>query len=106
MTQLGLLFLGALAAMMSAAGLFGRFEDRWTNVVLAFAGSVVWGVFGISSFDVIVHSTAYSRQSEPMLPLAYLGVGFAVVVGLFGIRLLLVAVGGEVEETGEEGMSL
>lgn len=104
MTELTLVFIGALAAVLSGTGLFARFQDDATNVVLSFAGAITWGAFGISSFDVIVHSSAYATQSEPILPLAYLGIAFSVIVGLFAVYQLLKLVQGEAEATTEETM--
>lgn len=104
MTQLALLFLGVLAVLLSGSGLLGQFADDATPVVLAFAGAITWGAFGISSFDVIVHSSAYSTQSEPILPLAYLGIAFSIIVGVFAVYQLLQLIQGEAESTSQETM--
>jgi len=104
MTVLALVFIGTLATALSWAGLFGPLPQDGTNAAVSFAASVLWGVFGISAFDVIVHSTAYSSISEPIEPLAFMGIAFSLVVGLFSVKQLLAAVRGEVESTSEESI--
>lgn len=80
MTDLALVWLGTLAAV-ATAGLFVSFADRWTEFVVDVLAMVLWGVFGISSFDVIVGESP--TASEPILPLAYLGIGLAAAVGVY-----------------------
>lgn len=104
MTQLALIFMAGLATLLSGAGLLGPFPDEETKVVMSFAGAIVWGGVGISSFDVIVFSSAYASQSEPIYPLVYLGFGLAVIVALFSFLKLLKLVQGEVESTTEESI--
>jgi len=104
MTQLALVFMGVLAATLSGLGLLGPFNDDGTNVILSFIGAVVWGFFGLSSFDVIVFSSAYASQSEPIMPLVFLGVGLSIVVGVFSFHTLLKGVKDETEATTEGNM--
>lgn len=87
MTQLALLFLGALAGVTSI-GLFMR-TDAPTKVVLSFTAAVLWGVFGMSAFDVIIVSESHVVRSEPILPLAYLGLGLAFAATGFAIMQLI-----------------
>lgn len=88
MTQLALLFLGAFASALGYLGMFKQFSggDRWTRVLLLFASAIVWGLFGMGSYDVIVGSdNMVTTVSEPIMPLVYLGFGTAFIVALFGV---------------------
>lgn len=104
LTELTLVFLGSLATVLSGAGLFGPFTDDATNVIMSFAGALLWGAFSISSNDVVVHAGADGLVSEPMLPLVYLGLGFSIIVGLFTMLQLLRVVQDETESTTEESI--
>jgi hypothetical protein len=89
MTQPVLLFIGALATL-ATIGMFVGFADDWTGVVVAFAASLLWGIFGISSFDVILQETGVSMVVT-YWPLVIIGVGFALMTGIFAIMELLFA---------------
>lgn len=78
------LFLGVFAAAAST-GLFINFDDG-SGVVLGFLGAITWGLMGLSAFDVYVDDAA--TVSEPIYPLVYLGLGLAMVVGLFALARL------------------
>jgi len=99
MTVLALVFIGTLAVVLSWAGLFGPLPQDGTNAAVSFAASVLWGVFGISAFDVIVDVSEGVVVSRSMEPLAFMGIAFSLVVGLFSVKQLLGAVRGEVEAT-------
>lgn len=97
MTQSALLFLGSFATGLAYLGLFKNFsgEDRWTRVLLLFSSAMVWGVFGLSSYDVIIATTEtapLTTRSEPILPMVYLGFGLAFIVTLFGVYELFQAI--------------
>lgn len=95
MTQLALVFLGSLATLATAGSLLN--VDQATRVVMMFGASILWAWFGMSSFDVIVRDTGFASASEPILPLAYLGIGLAIVVGIGAIWSLLQLMRSETE---------
>lgn len=95
MTELALLFIGALATL-ATVGMFMDFRDLWTPVIVSFAAAMLWGLFGMSSFDVIVRDTSFAEASEPILPLVWLGFGFAFATGMFWLWQLKNALAGEV----------
>jgi len=97
MTQLMLMFVGVLA-LFATFGLFYDFRDRWTGVLVGFTASILWGVFGISAFEVTVVGDAVTHGFE-MMPLVIVGVGLAFVTALFALSDLLTGVGSEVRET-------
>lgn len=97
MTEGALLFLGALATL-ATLGLFANFDDRWTGVVVTFLAAILWGLFGMSAFDVIVRETTFADSSEPIMPLVYLGFGLAFIIAIYGFYDLLSAAGSEVNE--------
>jgi hypothetical protein len=100
MTQSVLLSLGAFATGLGYLGLFKTFGggDRWTRVLLLFASAIVWGLFAMSSYDVIVRETSFASASEPILPLVYLGFGLAFIVALFGVSELLKAMAADASD--------
>jgi uncharacterized membrane protein YuzA (DUF378 family) len=96
MTQSALLFMGSLAALVGYLGLFKRFDDNWTPVLLIFGSAMLWGAFGLSAGDVIVSvSDTGATSSEPIFPLFYLGIGLAFVMALFGVFELITAFGSD-----------
>jgi uncharacterized membrane protein YuzA (DUF378 family) len=97
MTQLTLVFLGALATL-ATLGLFVEFDDRWTSILVEFLAAILWGLFGMSAFDVIVTEHVSPPVSEPILPLAYLGIGLAFIVALYGFYDLIQGFGAEASE--------
>lgn len=103
MTQPALLFMGFLATV-AGIGVFLDFGDDATRVILAFLSAAVWSMFGIGSFDVIVRESSFASQSEPIMPLVFLGVGMAAIFGLFGLYSLLMATKTEVEATSDSNM--
>lgn len=103
MTQAALFFIGGLA-VLTTIGLFVNFQDRWTSVIVSFLAAVLWGVFGLSAFDVIVVDSFASVISEPIMPLVVLGFGMAFVVGVFWLFELSQAIGGEAGMTDAEGI--
>lgn len=86
MTQTALVILATLATLTSGA-LFKEFGDRWTRTLLLITSSLLWGIMGISAFDVRMQSTleANIATDEPIMPLVFVGVGLAMVVGVFAI---------------------
>lgn len=103
MTQLGLMMMGGIATL-ATIGMFKDFGDDETRVIMSFGASVLWGFFGMSSFDVIVRSTSYASASEPITPLAYMGIGLSIITGFFAIWMLLMLVKSETSATDLEGM--
>lgn len=99
MTQLLLAWLGTLAAAVSFLGLFVDGFDRWTSVLLTFLGAALWAGVGLGGFDVIVRNSAVATASEPVLPVAYAGIGLSVLVALYGMYDLLLGVSAETDET-------
>lgn len=97
MTETALLFLGAFA-MLATAGMFLSFDDGWTNVVLGFFAALLWGFFGITSFDVLVVETYYATRSEPIMPFVVLGVGLAGIIALYSIWQAFDQLGDDVDE--------
>lgn len=94
MSQLALLWVGTLAALLSFFGLFKSFDDNWTPVLLIFTGAILWGVFGLSAGDVLI-PTGSGTTSESMLPLLFVGLGLAMITALFGIGELVTAFGSD-----------
>jgi hypothetical protein len=103
MTQLALMFMGALATL-GTIGLFLNFQDDMTRGLVGFAGSVVWFLFGISSFDVIVVDSYAATKSEPIMPLVFVGFGFGAVVALFSLKAIFDGIGDEASTVESELM--
>lgn len=98
MTELTLVFLGSLATL-TTIGMFVDVFDRWTSLLVTFLASILWATFGLSSFDVIVRDAAYASASEPITPLAYLGIGMAMIIGVYGMADLVVGISEEASDT-------
>lgn len=96
-TQTSLLFLGALA-LLATLGMFVDFGDRWTRVLVSFMAAVLWGVFGISAFDVIILDNFAATRSEAQMPLVFVGMGFALMTGMYALADLVKGIGGETED--------
>jgi len=64
MPQLSLLFIGAFAAVTGFIGLSYDFEDEWTGPLLVFVSSILWGLFGMSGFDVLVPAGSETTSME------------------------------------------
>jgi drug/metabolite transporter (DMT)-like permease len=93
MTEPALLFIGSLAALLGFYGLFKEYDDNWTPVLLTFTSAILWGVFGLSSRNVIVPDAGTSHQTEPIEPLFFVGLGLAFMTVLFGLQQLVSAFG-------------
>ena len=96
MTQSMLLFIGGLATL-TTLGMFKDWGDDWTGVLVAFTAAILWGVFGVSSFDVIIVRDA-TVTSVSSLPVVVIGVAFAIITGIYAIMELLYGFGGEASE--------
>lgn len=107
MTQNALLFMGIFATGLGYLGLFKTFsgDDRWTRVLLLFASAIIWGVFGLSSNDVIVRENAYASASEPIMPFVYMGFGLAFIVALFGVYELFQAIANDARDASDGMLS-
>jgi uncharacterized membrane protein YuzA (DUF378 family) len=102
MTQPALAILAGLGTL-ALIGMFRNFDGA-TQVLIRFVGAIVWGMFGLGSFDVIVRSTSYASASEPILPLAFLGIGLAVVMALFALLELFGVIRRDAGEVDVEGL--
>lgn len=101
MTQSVLLFLGTLGSIFSLGVVFRSKIERWTRVLITFVGSLCWAIVGMGSFDVVVGVTdSGTVVSEPIVPLAYLGIAISIVVGLFVIYDIYVGLVEEAELSG------
>lgn len=94
MTQSALLFIGVLATL-SSIGIFINF-DQATRTVVTFLSAILWGIFGMSSFDVIVTEHVDPPVSEPIMPLVVIGIGLAMMVSVFGLYQLVMLLNDEV----------
>lgn len=90
MPQLSLLFIGTLAALAGFFGLTYDFEDEWTAPLLSFLSSVLWGLFGMSSQDIMVPAGT-ETQSMQIMSLVLLGFALAFVTLLFAVYALFEA---------------
>lgn len=89
MSQTTLLFIGALATL-ATVGLFVDFADDWTGVVVAFGGSILWGIFGLSAYDITIYEGA-TVYSETDMALVAIGIGFGIMVGMYALAMLFSA---------------
>lgn len=96
MTQPMLLFIGVLAAI-ATVGIFNNWADNWTGVIVAFGAAFLWGIFGISSFNVLVIRDA-TVTSVTFMQLVVIGVGLAMMTGVYGITALMYAFGGDADD--------
>lgn len=96
-TELLLAWLGTVA-LLATVGLFYRFGDRWTALLVELTGAVLWGLFAVASMTVIVPSGAAEPATASMDVLTYLGVGFSVATFLYFTYDLLVGLGDEASE--------
>jgi len=101
MTELTLIWLGSIATL-ATIGMFVDFGDEATGVLISFSASILWGWFGMSAFDVIIDDAA--TVSEPISPLAYMGLAFGAVIGLLSLYRLIRAIGSETGATEAEGV--
>lgn len=99
--QLSLIFIGLLA-VLATISLFVDLGDRWTNILVTFLASIVWGVFGISSYDVYVDEAA--TVTESVMPLVVLGIGFSGLIALYGFLDIIFGFGEEAAESDIEEM--
>jgi len=109
MTQSALLFLGALATGTTLASGWmamnaGR-VDKWTRVVVMFGAALLWGGFGLSSYDVIVRDSAWASASEPIMPLVILGITMAMVMFVYALYDLLHGIAAETGVTDVDQMA-
>lgn len=100
-TELSLAMLGTMAALCSLVLVLNA--DRPTTVVLSFVGAMLWGLFGLSAFDVLVLDTYAATKSEPILPLVYMGIGLSIVVGMFWLLQLVKLLTDETDATEADG---
>lgn len=101
MTQFLLGFLAALATLASI-GLFVDFADRWTELVVTFLAALLWGVVGLSSFDV--HAQSFGNEARSILPMVYVGIGLAMSIGAYGMYDLVVGIGEQASDADLESM--
>lgn len=105
MTQLVLVFMASLATAATALSgwmaINSRRVDKLTRVPVTFGAAILWGIVGMSSFDVVVTSHVNPPVSEPIPSLAYVGIGLAMLVGLYAVYDLIVGISAEASEAGE-----
>lgn len=99
MTELVLITLLVLAALASIGVIVPM--DRTSDIIMPFIASALWGVAGMSAFDVILLSTSNPVRSTEILPVAYLGVGFALISAVLGVYELIVQPAKEVEDAAD-----
>jgi len=75
-----MLFIIAAMGVLLAVGSGYRSIDPWFRVAMAYGSSVTWGVFAVSSMDVIVTTGVDPPVSEPMWPAVFLGLTAALAV--------------------------
>lgn len=104
MTIGGLAILAALACL-ATVGLFVDFTDNITHVVLGVLGALIWGIFGLSAFDVIVGvSDTGVPTTRPLTMVAYLGILIAIAVGGYSLYELVAVLGEEAGATDADGL--
>lgn len=104
MTELLLAWLGSVA-LLATYGLFYRFGDRWTAILVEFGAAVLWAFFAVSAMNVIVLSGATTPVRASMDLLVYLGIGFALVTFAYALFDLVVGVTEEAEESDLEDVT-
>lgn len=95
MTQPMLLFIGALATL-ATIGMFMDFDD-WTGVVVAFGAAFLWGIFGMSSYNVLLVGDAVIT-SVTYMQLVVIGIGLAMMTGVYALASLMYAFGDDAED--------
>lgn len=103
MTEPVLLFLAGVA-VLATVGMFQEFGDRWTVVLVAVVASMLWGVVGLESFDVVRTSSGVTVHYE-ILSMVYVGLGFSMVTGFFAVFHFVKAVGRESGMTEADGLT-
>ena len=96
MPELSLLWLGGLAVLVSST-LFREVDERWTELLLTFLAAVLWGMFGLSAYDVTIDDAA--AVQEPIMEFVVLGIGLSLIIALLGFWRLLRNVGAESQES-------
>lgn len=102
MTQPVLLFLAGMA-LLATIGMFAEWQDRGTTLVVSVVASILWGIVGINSFDVVKTTSGVTTHYE-ILPMVYVGFGFSAATGLFALAWLLKVLGRESGMTDEQGI--
>lgn len=102
MTPITLVFLG-FVALLATFGIFMKRQlDRPTKILITFMAAALWGLFALSSMNVVIGETA--SASEPMDPLLWMGVGMTILTALYGIYDVFEGVGSEASDTDVESM--
>jgi len=76
-----LIFVGSLATLCSVGAVYVNFPDSTMNVFLSVLSSVLWGTFGIASYDVIGGQGTAIRVDY----LVFLGIGLAALMFIHAI---------------------
>jgi hypothetical protein len=97
MNALLLAWLGTVA-LLATLGLFYRFGDKWTGVLVEFTAAMLWALFALSSMDVILTTGTSDPVSQPVRPLFFLGIGMALGTFAYGLYDLMAGAGTEAEE--------
>lgn len=96
MTQPMLLALGLLATL-ATVGMFIKFGDHATRILVSFVASVLWAFVGLSAFNVTIptDSTVYEYA---IMPVVYVGVGMAIMTFLFFLYQFMLGVGSQAKD--------
>ncbi len=88
----------ALLAGIASVGMAVRI-DPTADLLMPFVAALLWGAVGLSAFDVVVDATFGDVVTRPITPLAWLGIGFALLATLFGIYQLISKPAEELEQS-------
>lgn len=105
MTQTGLVILGGIATLASM-GMFRGFRDDGTEIVVHVAATAAWFFLGVSALDVIVRDSYAATASEPMYPVAYLGLAFGLGSFMLTLWRIVKALGDEAGATKSDGVMM
>lgn len=103
MTEGILLFLAGMA-LLATIGMFQEYGDRWTVVLVAVTASILWGIVGLESFDVVKTTSGVTTHYE-ILSMVYVGIGFSMITGFFALYHFLKGVSSETGMTETDGLA-
>lgn len=102
-SELILVSMMALATI-ATIGIFLEYGDAATRIVVGFAASILWGLIGFASYEVIIPTSTTAAEPATVYPTVYVGFGFAAVTALFAIYSLVASVGEEAKATEAQDM--
>lgn len=94
-------------AVLATLGLFVSFGDRWTGLLVEFVGALLWGMVGLSAFDVRMRSTAQAdiMTEEPVMALVMVSFMLAFATFAYFLADLVTGIGAEASEGVSELLS-